>query len=77
MVKKLILSILLISLLCAGCNQVQLSPPYRQALEISAVNVAELNKRCQAGDDQACKEGLAEASKTLELLVDGVYGRAE
>jgi len=66
---------LLACVLIAGCSGVQMSPAYRQALEISAVNVAELNKRCQEGDNEACKQGLAEASKTLELLVDAAYGR--
>jgi uncharacterized protein YceK len=68
--------ILLICAFIAGCSQVQLSPPYRQTLEISSVNVAELNKRCQAGDNEACKEGLAKASKTLDLLLDAAYGRS-
>ena len=75
--KTRILIILFVCMLFAGCSKVQLSPPYQQALEISAVNVAELNKRCQASDNEACKEGLAEASRTLDLLVEATYGRAE
>ncbi len=74
--KRIIITLIVVCLL-AGCNQVQLSPPYRQALEISAVNVAELNKRCQGGDNEACREGLAQAAKTLELLLDATYGRTE
>lgn len=52
-----------------------MSPPYRQTIQSSAVRVAELNKRCQAGDQMACKEGLAAASRTLNLIVDAMEGR--
>lgn len=65
----------LILLLFAGCGDVQMSPDYAQQLETSAINVAELNKRCQGGDDEACKRGLDKASETLDLLVDGLHGR--
>lgn len=66
---------LLLNILLAGCSQVQMSPPYRQTVKMSAVRVAELNKRCQAGDQQACKEGLSAASSTLNLIVDALEGR--
>ena len=39
-----------------------------------ANRVAELNKRCQAGDNLACREGLAAASEALDLWVDAVHG---
>ena len=71
--KILILSILLIS----GCSKVQMSSEYRQVTEMSAINVAELNRRCQDGDSEACKEGLSEASETLSLLVDALHGRSD
>lgn len=77
MVKKLIILILLSSLVLVGCSKVQMSASYRQALEMSAINVAELNRRCQDGDPNACKLGLAEASETLDLLVDALHGRGE
>lgn len=72
-----IITLVVVCLLLAGCPQVQMSPPYRQTLEMSSIRVAELNKRCQAGDTVACKEGLAAASKTLDLLVDGLHGEAD
>jgi len=61
-------------LMFAGCSKVRMSSEYAVQLEISALNVSELNKRCQAGDDVACKEGLNEAAKTLNLLVDALHG---
>lgn len=73
--KRLLLTIIIATFLIGGCSGVQMSPPYRQTLEMSAINVAELNKRCQDGDAEACQKGLAEASKTLDLLVDALYGR--
>jgi len=74
--KKLI--VLLIVLLISGCNsKVQMSSEYRQVTEMSAINVAELNRRCQDGDSEACKEGLSEASETLSLLVDALHGRSD
>lgn len=62
-------------LLLAGCSDVQMTPPYRYAVKMSAIRVAELNKRCQAGDQQACKEGLDAASSTLNLIVEAMEGR--
>jgi hypothetical protein len=43
---------------------------------MSAINVGQLDKRCQGGDDLACKDGLHQAARTLDLLVDAVHGRA-
>lgn len=78
MLKKLVLLLLIsIVLFCAGCSAVQMSPHYRQAVEASAIRVAELNKRCQAGDEKACKEGLDVASSTLNLIVEAMEGRYE
>jgi len=69
--------IVAVCLLLAGCSAVQMSPPYRQTVESSAIRVSELNKRCQAGDEQACKEGLDAASKTLDLIVEAMEGSYE
>jgi len=67
--------VLLLIIVLTGCGKVQMSPDYARRLEISAVNAAELNRRCQAGDDEACKQGLQITSETLNLLVDGLHGR--
>lgn len=75
--KKLLLMAICIIVLCVGCSQVQMSGHYRQTVEMSAVRVTELNKRCQAGDQQACKDGLDAASKTLNLIVNAMEGRYE
>jgi hypothetical protein len=38
--------------------------------------IAELNRRCQAGNDEACRKGLDVADETLQLIVDAMHGRA-
>jgi len=63
-------------LVIGGCNEVQMSAPYQQVLEMSAINVGELDKRCQGGDSLACKDGIHQAARTLNLLVDATHGRA-
>lgn len=65
-----------IGIALAGCSKVTMSPDYARQLEISAINVGELNRRCQGGDDDACRAGLAVASETLDLLVDALHGEA-
>jgi len=70
--RKLIVIILI--LLIVGCSQVQMSAGYREQLESSAIVVAELNRRAQAGDVEAAKRGLNVASETLNLLVAGLHG---
>lgn len=66
----------LILLSTVGCgSQVKMTAPYAEALESSAIACGELNQRCQGGDDEACKLGLDACSETLDLLVDGLYGR--
>jgi hypothetical protein len=75
--RKIILTISLISVLCLGCNEVQLSPRYQQALELSAINVRGMLKDCQGGNQQSCEEGLAAAAQLLDYIVDASYGRAE
>ena len=73
MARKIIL-VLAVVCLFTGCSAVQMSPPYRQTVQMSAIRVAELDKRCQAGDEVACKEGLAAASKTLNYIVEAMEG---
>ena len=58
----------------AGCGKVWMSPDYQQQLEADARRVTELNRRCQEGDELACKGGLAVAAEALELWVDAVHG---
>lgn len=70
----IIIAVCLLMVCLNGCSEVQMSPPYRQTVEASAIRVAELNKRCQAGDQMACKEGLDAASSTLNLIVDALEG---
>lgn len=72
--KKAIL-LVTICLLVIGCAPVQMSAEYGRAFRLANVNVAELNRRCQDGDDMACKEGLKEASEILQTVVDAMDGR--
>jgi len=66
--------LLLFTILGVGCSQVQMSPAYRQNLEMTNVVVQSLNDDCQAGDPNACSKGLAESAEILQLLVDAVHG---
>jgi hypothetical protein len=59
-----------------GCSEVTMSPGYAKDVERAAITVAELNRRCQAGDDEACRLGLAGASETLQLIVDALHGES-
>ena len=75
--KKLILSLCLISLLCFGCSEVNLSPRYQQLVELSAINVRGMLKDCKDGNQESCEMGLEAASKLLDHIVDASYGRAD
>lgn len=63
-------------LVVAGCSKVTMSPDYARQVTMAQITVAELNRRCQAGDELACKEGLRAASTTLSLIVDAMEGKA-
>jgi len=67
-------AIFLLAMSMSGCSQVQMSPAYRQNLEMTNVVVAELNARCKGGDPNACRAGLAESADYLQMLVDAVNG---
>lgn len=67
--------ILCFVLFFAGCYGVQMTPRYRQATEMAAITVGALNEECQAGDPNACRDGLDAASETLNLIVDALHGR--
>jgi hypothetical protein len=70
------LAIFIIAAMVAGCSGVQLSPAYHQQLVMADALVNGLNADCQAGDPNACKEGLNEAAKTLRLFLDASEGRS-
>ncbi len=72
--RMILLTAVALLFLFAGCSQVQMSPAYRQQLEMTAILVGSLNDDCQAGDDKACRQGLAESAEILKLLVDAVHG---
>lgn len=74
MIRKIVIVVALAALLSmVGCGgEVQMSPRMQQATRMSAINVANMNKDCQAGNDESCKQGLAEAARTLELIVEAL-----
>ena len=72
--KRMIITLVLVCLLM-GCSGVQMSPPYRAETERMNNRLTELNKRCQAGDAEACKEGLRIAAVHVERIVDALHGR--
>ena len=67
-------AILLLGLSLSGCSQVQMSPAYRQQLEMTNIIVQSLNEDCKGGDPNACAKGLNESAGILQLLVDAVHG---
>jgi hypothetical protein len=68
------LIVAVIVLMVAGCGKVWMAPDYQAMFEADARRVTELDRRCQAGDDLACKEGLSAAAECLNLWVDAVHG---
>ena len=73
--KKLILLFSFsVILVVAGCN-VYMSPEYQQTVADAAEAINGLNENCQAGDLNACSQGLAEAAKTVNHILEASYGR--
>lgn len=77
--RKIIIFVCLTILLVSGCqvSEVHLSPRYRQAIEMSAINVENMLKDCRDGNQKSCEKGLETASKLLNHIVDASYGRAD
>ena len=73
--KRIILILMVLVVMSLSCSQVQMTAPYRAQTEATAIRLTELNKRCQAGDSEACKEGLRVATDHVNYIVDAIYGR--
>lgn len=58
--------------LCVGCGEVIMSPRMQQITRMSAINVRNMCKDCQGGNEESCEKGLVEAAKTLELIVEAM-----
>lgn len=71
-------AVMLISLVLilplSACNPIQMPVEYADLVERSAINLRVLNERCQAGDEKACRDGCIVGSKTLDAIVEGMYG---
>jgi hypothetical protein len=65
-------------LFLVGCmpttGPIQMDPVLQAHVELAATTTAEFNRRCQAGDPNACSTGLALSSETLDIIVDGLHG---
>ncbi len=70
MIKKIVIVLVLLSIV--GCGEVQMSPRMQQITRMSAINVEAMSKDCQAGNAESCTQGLIEASKTLNLIVEAM-----
>lgn len=71
---KIVIGFVAFCMLFVGCSQVQMTQAYRQQLQMATALVSSLNADCQAGDPNACKQGLAEAARTLQLFLDAADG---
>jgi len=75
--KKIVASVILcLLLLNVGCvpMPVRMAPGLGMAVEMAAISTAEFDKRCKAGDPNACAMGLDLSNETLQLIVDGLHG---
>lgn len=60
-----------------GCaERVSMSPGYARQVELASITADELNRRCQAGDPNACRVGLQRTTETLRLIIDAMHGRS-
>lgn len=62
-------------LFIAGCPHVYMAERHQRLFEQATINITEFDRRCQAGDDLACKYGCARAAKMMSLTVDAMHGR--
>ena len=58
----------------SGCGKVWMSAEYKEQMEMSNVVIQSLNADCQAGDPNACRQGLAESAEIVQLIVDAANG---
>lgn len=69
---SMLIALLALLLLAGGCSAPLFTAEQKLLLNQSSAVVSELDTRCQAGDDQACREGLHAAAETLRrLAADG------
>lgn len=71
--RKILILLCLVSL-AAGCG-VYMSPQYRAETERMNIRLAELDRRCQGGDPNACSDGLRIASVHVRRICDAMAGR--
>lgn len=69
---KLVLLLLLPALLLAGCSRISMPTKYQTNVRQAEAVCAELSRRCQAGDTEACRVGCIKASQTLTYIVGGL-----
>ena len=77
MKRTLVILVLISLLLLMGCPAIQMRADHERIFRLRAENIAELNRRCQGGDTQACKDGLAESVVANQTILDGLDGRGE
>lgn len=75
--KKLIMCLAIILLLTiSSCRQLQARPEMETILRRQAIRIAELDKRCQAGDMEACKGCSTLANQTFVEIINALDGKA-
>jgi len=65
----------------SGCmpipRPINMGPVLEAQVELAATTTAEFNRRCEAGDPNACSTGLRLSSETLQIIVDGLHDELE
>ena len=70
-----IIAIFIVSII-AGCNgEAHLPPNVETEVYMAEAFVSEMNERCQAGDPNACSNGLVRSAEILTLIVDALEGK--
>lgn len=71
--KKIKMLVVCSMLFIAGCGgAVQMSPVYEQNVRQSQHLIREYNTRCQSGDEDACVQGLQDATDLIDYIVEGI-----
>ena len=76
MKKKILLIVSLLLLTVSSCHPIQARPEMESLIRSQADVIAELDRRCQGGDADACDKCSAVSNATFVQLVNALDGKA-